>query len=194
MWNSIKKIGIDALAHLLPHPSMHLKGEKDNRSYGLSLKLKWVARSILDLLVALPLSIRLLRPISSLFLSQEQKRTLNIYKRAKAAFVKGGGFLHDYGVIVRLAGKRCDVKTIIYQAHGFHLYQGAPKINWLIYSIEKWLAHYADCIITMNAEDNIAAKQFRQINESMVYNVHGVGIDLSEFEKWSSIGIITASD
>lgn len=34
----------------------------------------------------------------------------------------------------------------------------------------------------MNVEDNAAAKQFRLRNGSKVYNVHGVGIDLSEFE------------
>ncbi len=92
-----KKIGIDSLAYLLPHPSMHTKGEKDNRSYGISLKIKWAVRSALDLLLALPLSVAILRPIVSVFLSKDQKRTLNLYKRAKAAFVKGGGFLHDYG-------------------------------------------------------------------------------------------------
>lgn len=92
-----KKIGIDSLAYLLPHPSMHSKGEKDNRSYGIALKMKWATRSAIDLLLAIPLSVAFLRPIVSVFLSKDQKRTLNVYKRAKAAFVKGGGFLHDYG-------------------------------------------------------------------------------------------------
>lgn len=87
------------------------------------------------------------------------------------------------GVIGRLAGKRCGVKKIIYQAHGFHFYKGAPKLNWMIYyPIEKWLAHYTDCIVTMNAEDNTVVKQFRMYKGNKVYNVHGVGIDLSEYE------------
>ena len=87
------------------------------------------------------------------------------------------------GVIGRLAGKKSGVKKIIYEAHGFHFFNGAPKINWIIYyPIEKWLAHYTDCIVTMNAEDNEIAKKFKLRNEGKVYNVHGVGIDLSEFK------------
>lgn len=87
------------------------------------------------------------------------------------------------GVIGRLAGKRCDVKTIIYQAHGFHFYKGAPKINWLIYyPIEKWLAHYTDALITINHEDYIKAQTFHLNNHGKVYYVPGVGIDLSEFD------------
>ena len=87
------------------------------------------------------------------------------------------------GVIGRLAGKKCGVKKIIYEAHGFHFFKGAPKLNWMIYyPIEKLLAHFTDCIVTMNAEDNAIAKKFKLRNESVVYNVHGVGIDLSEYE------------
>ena len=47
------------------------------------------------------------------------------------------------GMIGRLAGKKCKVKKVIYQAHGFHFYKGAPKKNWLIYyPIEKLLARF----------------------------------------------------
>lgn len=91
-----KKEGIDSLAYLLPHPSMHLKGEKDNRSYGISLKIKWTLMSVLDLAIAVPLSNKYTRGIASLFLTREQKNTLKKYSQSKAAFVKGGGFLHDY--------------------------------------------------------------------------------------------------
>lgn len=87
------------------------------------------------------------------------------------------------GVLGRLAGKKCKVKKILYQAHGFHFYKGAPKKNWLIYyTIEKFLARFTDCIVTMNAEDNTAAKRFKRRNNGPVYNVHGVGIDLSMYE------------
>lgn len=87
------------------------------------------------------------------------------------------------GVVGRLAGKKCGVYKIIYEAHGFHFFNGAPKLNWVIYyPIEKWLACYTDCIVTMNVEDNAIAKKFKLRNESVVYNVHGVGIDLSEYE------------
>lgn len=87
------------------------------------------------------------------------------------------------GLIGRLAGKKCKVKKVIYQAHGFHFYKGAPKKNWLIYyPIEKWLAHRTDAIITMNNEDYESAKNFKLRKGGKVYLVHGVGIDLSLYE------------
>ncbi len=86
------------------------------------------------------------------------------------------------GVLGRLAGKKCKVKRIIYQAHGFHFYKGSPKKNWIVfYTIEKVLARFTDAIITMNSEDYEAARHFKLRQNGKVYNVHGVGIDLSEY-------------
>ena len=92
-----KTIGIDSLAYLLPHPSMHATAGEDNRSYGVSLKLKWAIMALSDLLVAFPLSKKATRGLAAKMLSDEQKRTFEVFKKAKAAFVKGGGFLHAYG-------------------------------------------------------------------------------------------------
>ena len=87
------------------------------------------------------------------------------------------------GFLGRLAGKKCKVKKIIYQAHGFHFYDGAPLKNWLVYyPIEKWLAHYTDAIITINKEDYERTQSFRLRNNGKVYYVPGVGIDLSQYE------------
>lgn len=87
------------------------------------------------------------------------------------------------GLLGRLAGKKCKVKKVIYQAHGFHFYKGAPLKNWLIYyPIERWLAHYTDALITINKEDYERAQGFRLRNNGKVYYVPGVGIDLSQYE------------
>ena len=44
-------------------------------------------------------------------------------------------------VVARLAAKKARKKygtKVIYTAHGFHFYKGAPKLNWLLfYPIEK---------------------------------------------------------
>ena len=62
----------------------------------------------------------------------------------------------------RLAGKKCKVKKIIYQAHGFHFYKGAPLLNWLVYyPIERLLSHWTDIIITINQEDYKIAQTFK---------------------------------
>lgn len=87
------------------------------------------------------------------------------------------------GVLGRLAGEKCNVKRIIYEAHGFHFYDGAPKKNWLIYyPVEKWLANKTDAIITINNEDFKRAKRFKLRNNGQVYYVPGVGIDLSQYD------------
>lgn len=86
------------------------------------------------------------------------------------------------GLLGRLAGKKCKVKKIIYQAHGFHFYKGAPLKNWLIYyTVEKWLAHYTDAIITINNEDFGASQKLHLKKGGKHYFVPGVGIDLSKY-------------
>lgn len=68
---------------------------------------------------------------------------------------------------------------IIYTAHGFHFYQGAPLLNWLVYyPAERWMARYTDALITINQEDYARAQHF---HAQQVYYVPGVGIDLTRF-------------
>lgn len=86
------------------------------------------------------------------------------------------------GMLGRLAGKKCKVKKVIYQVHGFHFYEGAPKKNWLIYyPIEKYLAKLTDAIITINKDDYKYAKSFDLRNNGSAYYVPGVGIDLAGY-------------
>ena len=89
------------------------------------------------------------------------------------------------GILGRLAGKKCKVKKVIYQAHGFHFYKGAPLLNWLLYyPVEKWLARYTDALITINQEDYALAKRKMKLrNGGKVYYVPGVGIDHHKFSK-----------
>ena len=85
-------------------------------------------------------------------------------------------------VVTRLAAKKARKKEtrVIYTAHGFHFYKGAPLINWLLfYSIEKWLSKYTDTLITINQEDyQLAKKKFKKTN---VEYVPGVGVDPEKF-------------
>ena len=87
------------------------------------------------------------------------------------------------GLVGRLAGRKKKVKKIIYTAHGFHFYKGAPLMNRTLFKwAEMWMAHHTDAIITMNQEDYEAAKKFRLRKGGKVYFVHGVGITLSDYE------------
>lgn len=87
------------------------------------------------------------------------------------------------GVMGRLCGKRAKIPHIIYTAHGFHFYKGAPLFNRIVLKwAEKIMAHWTDIIITMNQEDYEAAKQFRLRNHGKVYLVSGVGIDTKSYK------------
>jgi len=68
---------------------------------------------------------------------------------------------------------------VIYTAHGFHFFKGAPLINWMLYFPVEWfLARYTDALITINKEDYARAQKFAA---KKVYYVPGVGIDTEKF-------------
>lgn len=86
------------------------------------------------------------------------------------------------GLVGRLAGKKCKVKKIIYTAHGFHFYKGAPFINRTVFKwAEMIMAHWTDAIITMNQEDYEAAKKFHLRKGGKVFYIPGVGINTTDF-------------
>lgn len=89
------------------------------------------------------------------------------------------------GAIGRLAADSVRNKPyVIYTAHGFHFYQGAPVKSWLLYyMVEKFLAHKTDLIITINKEDYDRAKKFRLKKNGSVERIHGVGVDVERFRK-----------
>lgn len=86
------------------------------------------------------------------------------------------------GVIGRICGHKYH-KKVIYQAHGFHFFKGAPLKYWLLfYPIERFLAYWTDALITINNEDYQRAKGFRLHKEGNVYFIPGVGIELDKYK------------
>ncbi len=83
--------------------------------------------------------------------------------------------------ITRMALRKENIR-MIYTAHGFHFYKGAPIINWIIfYQIEKISAKWTDIMVTINREDLKAAKTFKLRNNGQVYLMPGVGIEESKY-------------
>lgn len=85
-------------------------------------------------------------------------------------------------VVARVAAisERKKGMKVIYTAHGFHFYKGAPKKNWLIfYPIERICSSFTDVLITINKEDYAFAKKHMKANQ--VEYVPGVGIDTKKF-------------
>ena len=92
------------------------------------------------------------------------------------------------GVLGRLAGalsKRYPL-TVIYTAHGFHFYRGAPFVNHLLYApIERILAHLTDLLVVINDEDDKAARSFHLRKGGRVYKIPGIGLDPVRFSPLS---------
>lgn len=86
------------------------------------------------------------------------------------------------GVLGRICAKKAKVPYVIYQAHGFHFWKGAPVKNWVVfYPIEKLLARYTDLLITINNEDYQTASKFKLRGSGRLVKISGVGV---EPHKW----------
>ena len=87
------------------------------------------------------------------------------------------------GVITRLAALRARKRhtKVMYMAHGFHFYDGAPLLNWLVYyPIEKIMSKYTDVLVTINKEDYARAKE--KFYTPIVHYIPGIGVDIEKFQ------------
>lgn len=82
------------------------------------------------------------------------------------------------GALARTAAHLKKIR-VIYTAHGFHFYKGAPFRNWLFYyPAEKLLAHWTDFLITVNQEDERFAR--RHLRAGKIWWIPGIGIETKE--------------
>lgn len=89
------------------------------------------------------------------------------------------------GALARLVAHKRGIR-VIYTAHGFHFYHGAPLKNWLCYyPAEKLLAHWTDVLITINREDYRFA--MHKFSAGKVVHIPGVGIDIKKFADYDSL-------
>lgn len=107
------------------------------------------------------------------------KQLLKLFKKYNFDFV------HCHSPIASAIGRIVAKKTntkVIYTAHGFHFYKGAPKKNWIIfYPIEKTLSKMTDTLITITHEDYNRA--YNKFNMKHLYYIPGIGINLTKFGK-----------
>lgn len=94
-------------------------------------------------------------------------------------------------VAARIAAKKSSKSPyVMYTAHGFHFYENAPVMNWILYyTAEKFLAKYTDEIITINREDYNRAKTFCLKKNGGVGWIFGVGIDLDKFKRRNEMNL-----
>lgn len=113
-------------------------------------------------------------------------KNITAYRELKRVIEEGDyDIIHCHtpvgAMLTRLAARRARKKgtKVIYTAHGFHFYKGAPLLNWLLYyPVERILARQTDVLITINKEDYHRIQKFKA--GKIVY-VPGVGIDLDKF-------------
>lgn len=88
-------------------------------------------------------------------------------------------------VVARVAAaksRRLGTK-VLYTAHGFHFYKGAPLFNWIVYyPVERILSRFTDVLITINHEDYNRAKRLKA---KQVEYIPGIGLDIDKFHKVS---------
>lgn len=89
------------------------------------------------------------------------------------------------GLLSRVAARDMRVSNggntkVIYTAHGFHFFKGAPLLNWLLfYPIEKISSPWTDVLVTITHEDYELAQ--KKMSAKEVVYVPGVGIDTNSF-------------
>ena len=97
------------------------------------------------------------------------------------------GLIHCHtpvgGVLGRLVGTFSKRRPkVIYTAHGFHFYKGAPFLNNVLYrTVEQLLAPMTDVLIVINREDYAAAGKMRLRKGGRLCYVPGAGLDLKRF-------------
>ncbi|MEK4491520.1 glycosyltransferase family 4 protein [Paenibacillus sp. FSL L8-0493] len=83
-------------------------------------------------------------------------------------------------ILGRIAAHRTGVPSLLYTAHGFHFFKGAPLLNWMLYyPLEYLMARWTDVLITINSEDYERAQKF-PVRKKVTY-VSGVGLDLQVY-------------
>jgi glycosyltransferase involved in cell wall biosynthesis len=92
-------------------------------------------------------------------------------------------FIHCHTPIGSIIGRVAALLTktkIIYTAHGFHFYKGAPLKNWILYYPAEWICSWiTDILITINKEDYERAQ--KHLHAKRIEYVPGVGIDVEKY-------------
>lgn len=115
------------------------------------------------------------------------KANLHAYAELKKIIDQGNyDIIHCHtpaaAVLTRFAARHARKKgtRVLYTAHGFHFFKGAPLLNWLVYFPAEWLVSFlTDVLITINREDYAFAR--KHMHPGRVEYVKGVGVDTGRF-------------
>jgi glycosyltransferase involved in cell wall biosynthesis len=98
-------------------------------------------------------------------------------------------FVHCHTPIASVVGRMAAHKThtrLIYTAHGFHFYKGAPLKNWILYyPIERFLSRWTDVLILINREDY--SRALKSFHAGKIEYVPGIGIERNLSDRSSAV-------
>ena len=86
---------------------------------------------------------------------------------------------------------------VFYTAHGFHFHsQGNPIKNAIFLGLEKLAGAWTDYLITINREDEIAAKKYHFLPPENIFYTPGIGLDINYYsrDRLSTAEIATVRD
>jgi glycosyltransferase involved in cell wall biosynthesis len=67
---------------------------------------------------------------------------------------------------------------LIYTAHGFHFHSGGnPLTNAIFIALEKLAGSWTDYLVTINREDEEAAKRYQLVPSDRIHYMSGIGVD-----------------
>lgn len=89
------------------------------------------------------------------------------------------------GFVTRYALKdveKCQKSKIIYTAHGFNFYKGENSLkNAIFLNLEKLAGQWTDYLVTINHEDEAAAKHYGIVPAQKVRYMPGIGVNTQQY-------------
>jgi glycosyltransferase involved in cell wall biosynthesis len=72
---------------------------------------------------------------------------------------------------------------VIYTAHGFHFHQqGNPVTNFLFLNLERIGGRWTDYLITINREDEAAARKHHLLPDERIFYTPGIGLEIDKYD------------
>jgi glycosyltransferase involved in cell wall biosynthesis len=88
--------------------------------------------------------------------------------------------------VARYAISRLKIKQkpqVIYTAHGFHFHQqGNPLTNFLFLNLERLAGRWTDYLITINREDEAAARKYHLLPDERIFYTPGIGLEIDKYD------------
>jgi glycosyltransferase involved in cell wall biosynthesis len=72
---------------------------------------------------------------------------------------------------------------VLYTAHGFHFHQqGNPLTNFLFLNLERIGGRWTDYLITINREDEAAARKYHLLPDERIFYTPGIGLEIDKYD------------